>query len=53
MSMNCDIKNSEVLKVSRTQVDIKHDSQHGSYYQQLPQVMKIIFNFRKVFGKSI
>jgi len=38
--MNCDIKNSEVLTILDVEicrVDIKHDSQHGSYYQQLLQ----------------
>jgi len=40
--MNCDIKQSEVLiLMSRTRVDITHESQHGSYCQQLLQVLSI------------
>jgi len=32
--MNCDIKNSEVVSTSRTRVDVKHDSQHGSFLSE-------------------
>jgi len=39
MSINCNMKNSEVLNILyiKTRVDIIHESQHGSYCQQLLQ----------------
>jgi len=43
--MNCDVKNSEILSILfftlRTRVDIKQDSQHGSFSRKMIQAMSI------------
>ena len=41
LSMNCDIKNSDVLTerlASRTQVEFKYGGQHGTYCQHSPTI---------------
>jgi len=53
MNMNCDIKNSEVLSILDVEnwVDIKHDSQHGSFCRKMLQAMNI--KKLKISSKSL